>query len=283
MYYCGVCRSIGTHFGQIPRLGLTNETGMLAMILDAVCKSNKNVKTIRKPCVAHPHKKTLSVTNNGCVDYAALVNVLLAYHKLKDNWLDDRNVLAQTGSLMMFRAYKKAKKKNPELSDTIQKHLDELSQLEKSKCSSIDRAADPFSSLMRIIFTSYNALDENKFALMGKLGYNIGKWIYLIDALNDLEADIKKGSYNCLVYKYEYQDNENIEEFKAKVSEDFRFSLEMCLASISEAWEGLKDDLDDFTITQDAEHFLDNVFYLGMRQKTDNHLNGGIKGDDDNE
>lgn len=64
--------------------------------------------------------------------------------------------------------------------------------MEKSKCSSIDRAADPFSSLMRIIFTSYNALDENKFALMGKLGYNIGKWIYLIDALNDLEADIKR-------------------------------------------------------------------------------------------
>lgn len=264
-------------------MGLTNETGMLALILDAVCGTNKYVKTIRKPCVAHPHKKALSVINNGCVDYAALVNVLLAYHKLKDNWIDEKNILAQTGSLMMYRAFNKARRKNPELSNEIKKHLDELSGLEKSKCASIDRAAEPFSSLMRIIFTSYGNLDENIFALMGKLGYNIGKWIYLIDALYDLESDIKKRSFNCLIFKYEYKENEGIDAFKARVSEDLRFSLEMCLASISEAWEDLKNGFDDAVITKDAMHFMDNVFYLGMRQKTDICLNGRTKGDDDNE
>lgn len=275
MYYCGVCRSIGKNYGQIPRFGLTNETGMLALILDLVCSTNKDIQTIRKGCIAHPHKKTLSIVNNGCVDYAAAVNVMLIYNKLKDNWVDDKNILARSGTVVIKKAYKKAKKQHGELALILEKELSNLFDLEKIKCSSLDRAAEPFALIMKYIFSKYPGLDEIKFALMGKLGYNIGKWIYLIDALNDIKDDIKKERYNCLLYKYDYTLNENTDSFLERIKEEIRFSLEMCLASISDAWEDLKSSFDDSIETESAVGFIENIFYLGMRQTTDKCLSSG--------
>ncbi len=283
MYYCGVCRSIGKHYGQIPRFGLVNETGMLAMVLDVICHTNKHVKTLKRGCIAHPHKKTLSVINNDSADYAADVNVLLIYHKLKDSWYDNKNLLSEAGSLILKKAYLKASEKQAKLSGIIERNLKKLSELEKTNCSSIDRAADPFSEIMRDIFSMYPKLDENKFAHAGQLGYNIGKWIYLIDALNDLDEDIKNKSYNCLLLKYDYSKEENIQDFKKRIWDDLLFSFEMCLSAAADSWDSLTNDLDDTPCNKDALNYMNNVIYVGMRHKTMIQLNNNDKVDEKNE
>ena len=34
--------------------------------------------------------------------------------------------------------------------------------------------------------------------------YNIGRWIYILDAWDDLADDIKSGSYNAILLQFQY-------------------------------------------------------------------------------
>lgn len=268
MYYCGVCRSIGRNFGQLPRLGLVNEAAALALILSISSGKAGAPEISRRSCVSHPLKKSMSVINSDETDYAAAVNVMLVYFKLLDSWQDDKNIAARTAAFSLKGAFKKASKSYPIASDSIYFALKRLSALEKRACDSIDEAAEPFSSIMSDIFMwkDSDIFVQNPVLLdlLGKIGYNVGKWIYITDAVSDFDSDKKKGSYNVLAVKYKDRpDMDNV-----------RFILEMCLAGAAKAWEKIKEiqaygkNTDNINI-KNALGAVDNLFYIGMLRKTD--------------
>ena len=98
--------------------------------------------------------------------------------------------------MFFYRGVRKAKKRYPSVYESIKKCLDNLSCLEKEKCSEIDETADCFAKILEILFTPDFIENENTKRTLSWLGYNIGRWIYIIDAYNDLEKDIKKNNYN---------------------------------------------------------------------------------------
>lgn len=280
MYYCGVCKSIGKRYGNLQRFGLVNEMGMLALLLDCISGRADFMKYQVNRCIAHPVKKFPWVTESVYTDYAADVNVIFAYFKLKDSWQDDRNFFSALGARLFFRrAVNRAGQKNPTVYASVRRQLAGLSQAEKTLCQSLDEAAEFFARLMEDIFTEAPGIQEalqspseydteEKLVSLRELGYYIGKWVYLIDALWDLEEDCKHRHYNPILLRFQYTQEETLAQFKHRIREELEFVMHDALGHCTEAWQVLSRDLPDTSRVRDAKGFMENVLYLGMRAKT---------------
>lgn len=215
----------------------------------------------------HPMKKRKIVANTQIMDYVADMNVLLSWLNLEDKWNDDKSKIAYTGMLALKSAYKRVKSKYPHKSQVVINHLKKLSQLEDEHCDSIDEAAEPFAKLMEeIIQFDYLSWDKRNEKVIPWIGYHVGKWIYTIDAFDDLEKDIQNKAYNPFLYQYTYQ-GEDIAEFRAGLQRDAEFNLISTLSEIGRSFELL-----DFKQNKDI---VGNIIYLGMQKKTETILGRG--------
>jgi hypothetical protein len=280
MYYCGVCKSIGRQYGHIKRFGLVNEMGMLALLLDCISGNSENTAYNVKPCIAHPFRKSPAVTDSVYTDYGADVNVMFAYFKLIDSWHDDRKFFSAVGAEIGFRrAAVKAGRRNPSVYASMRENINGLNRAEKCRTASLDEVSHFFSSLMRDVFTEAPGIreclksdseydTEEKLVSLKNLGYYIGKWIYLIDALYDLEEDIKHNHYNPILLRFHYDRTETVATFKSRIQSELAFVMHDALGHCTRAWHILSEDLPDTPRVRDAKGFMENVLYLGMRAKT---------------
>ena len=196
------------------------------------------------------------------MDYAADMNVLLVSRKFIDDYNDDHNII----SLICSKFFTI---KPDETSFSKIKNMDNclsnIKQLEKNKCNRVDEIADCFAKLTEDIF-SVGLNEERK--ILKYFGYNIGKWIYTIDAYDDLVDDIKKKKYNPFIYEFNYK-NEDPVQFKNSLKEVVKFTLTHCLEESSKAFELIN-------IKKNKE-LIKNIIYLGMYDKTLKILDGGHK------
>lgn len=264
-YYCGVCKSIGKRHGQLERLTLNYDSTFLAVLLSAVAGERINVK--KKRCIAHPLKKRYIIRDSSIINYASDINILLAYYNQEDKRRDDGTFAPAAVMMLMSRAFKKLRKKYADKCSIIEKRLDDLIELEKAKCASMDMAAEPFAKLMEEV-TAYEPLCSNEIneKTLRWIGYNLGKWIYLLDAYDDLEKDIKAKNYNPLIYQYKYV-NKDIIEFKKEMHDKIEFNLTYSLNEVARAFE-----LFD---VKSNKGILENIIYMGMLRKTEKILGMG--------
>ncbi len=260
-YYCGVCKSIGKRHGQLKRMTLTYDAAFMALLLGSVM--NVETKLIKERCMVHPVKKHF-VTYNDIVDYSSDINIILAYNNIEDKWKDDRSKAALAGMAIFKSAYKKLTVEYADKCDIIIQRLDDLSRLEKAGCSSVDEAAEPFARLMETVL-DYEKLDDNTRQILRWMGYNIGKWIYLIDAFDDLEKDLKSSSYNPYLLQFKFEnEKEDVQSFKTRIKEQVEFTLLYCLGEASKAFALLD--------IKENKGILENIIYMGMLSKTDKIL-----------
>lgn len=249
-YYCGLCRSIGKR-NQAARLALSYEMTFLAILLSAV--GDDKITLRQKRCIAHPFRKRPSVTDDDAVEYSADMSILLDYLKLKDDVDDDKSVKAFVGMLFFSISVKKLKRKYPRQTAEIISQLNRLSLLEKNNSNSIDETADCFAKILSVLFTPDFISDTPTRRTLEWLGYNIGRWIYIIDAAADFEDDLKKGSYNPFGKKC--IDKENLE-----------ITLTYTLANAASAYELLDIKKND--------DILRNIIYIGLKNMQDHVLKG---------
>ena len=192
--YCGLCKSIGRRYGQIERLTLSYDCAFLALVLAAVSDgatfrpSNCGPRVYRgKRPIAEP---------SAILDYAADVNVLLAWYQAADDVADEKNVKSAAAKLALARAYRKAKKIHPALDREIQQSMTKLSRIEALKIASTDEPSDTFGRMLAEVILHAPMLPETERKAAEWMFYNLGKWIYLIDAWDDREKDQKSGNYN---------------------------------------------------------------------------------------
>lgn len=254
-YYCGLCKAIGKRCSQSARMGLSYDITFLALMLSSADSANADMKN--KKCLLHPTRENICVENDKAVDYAADMGVILAYLKKLDDWHDDKSIKALLSMWFLHRAVRKARKRHPDIYSGIKTQLDKLSELEKNACSEIDLTADCFAKILELLFSPDFISDKNEKRILAWIGYNIGRWIYIIDAYNDLEKDIKQKNYNTFAMRHK---NKTADEVKALLKEEqLDLTLTLTLENAASAYDLLK--------VYKNKEVLDNIIYTSLKLK----------------
>lgn len=182
-----------------------------AMLMD---DGKGNLKMCGKRCVASPFKKKCYVSGLQSLELAADSTVIFAYYKLCDNINDEsifKSLLARAGKLFVGKWFKKAAKYRPELAFETERYIKLLSGLEKENCASIDRMADCCGR----IFMNCGIYAGEKHEIITQILYDISRFIYLSDAIEDYNDDIKKKRYNPIKAAYNVEGKISPETEKA--------------------------------------------------------------------
>ena len=229
--YCGICKSIGKCAGQCARFTLTYDIAFMSAVIHNLTKTDVTVK--REHCIIHPIiKRPIAKPDDISLTLGSL-NVILAYFKVQDDIND--NGRGRALKILFSGAFKKCAKRNPELVKIVEDNYNELYKLEKAKEKSIDKIAHPFASLLAEL--SDSLLGDYKNENTYRYFYNFGKWIYLIDALDDYDKDVKKGNYNPFYQAYGAND---FNALKAEFGEEISFIMGATLNGIEESFNSLR-------------------------------------------
>jgi len=197
--YCGLCRTLGERYGTAARFILNYDFTFLAALLSR----GEEGETLHKRCMAHPVAGRDYYRSDDALALAADCSVILAWWQIRDAVSDEKGGKAlayrSTGAVLKG-AYEKARSLRPDFDRCTREQLEKLRQLENEKCPSLDRAADSFACLLQGI--ACEVADPVKQRVLEQLLYHLGRWIYLIDAADDLEKDFQSGSYNPLIYRF---------------------------------------------------------------------------------
>ena len=251
-YYCGLCKAIAKK-SQLMRLGLNNDLTFLSVLLSGVYQKEPEFKRNSR-CLMHSFKKHDEVIVNEVMDYTSDMNILLVYLKICDDAVDDKSVSKKGISALFRNTAEQIMKKYPNTSNIIINELKRLSVLETEKCESIDEVSDCFAKLLEAIFVPDFIENENARKILSWIGYNLGRWIYILDAYEDLEKDKSKNRYNPLIY-YKNEDFKN----------DIYNSMTYTLANIANAYDLLDIERNDTLIR--------NILYAGLPMKQESIFN----------
>lgn len=257
-YYCGLCICIKNNYGNLPRAVLNYDMTFLAVLLDALSDDKCNL--VLKRCLVHPMKKKPMIINNKAIEYAAFFNVTLAYFKLIDNVNDDKSKLSSVLAFFLKHYIKKVPENLQSNCELIKNKLIELANLEKNYDRiSIDELTDPFAALTGHILSLYPNDDASK-KILYNLGYNLGKWIYLIDAFDDLENDMKNNKFNAIAAIFN-KENLKFESFKPLIEDRIDFILVTSARNCFECLDSLP--------LKTNKDILFNILQLGLLEKMD--------------
>lgn len=258
--YCSLCGSMKKHFGILAPLSLSYDITFL--VLSRLCFLGTVPCFKAGRCKYNAAKKCNFCTNaDEELKYASAVSMMLFYFKVKDNISDGSFFKRLLMYLILPYAlikYKKAKKMYGEIALVIENAMTMQGETEKRNTDITDEAAHQSAYALGKIL-SYNINDED--GSIYRFGYGIGKWVYLIDAADDIEKDIKYNSYNVFVTKYDLKDGENANSIKDALGG----TMNMCAAFFTSAYEKIENK----TMTP----IMENIISDGMFIILDNVLN----------
>ncbi|MBQ9978094.1 MAG: hypothetical protein IJP21_05825 [Clostridia bacterium] len=242
--YCSLCKELGKSYGPFARLTLSYDFTFLALLNMSLKKDFCG--TERKLCKCNPLKKCNYLKEGSDLEMPAAAAMIMLYYKLLDNIADEKG-FKKIGYILIkpfFKsAHKKAAKSYPDIEKIVAEYICEQQALEKDNCQSIDKAADPTAKALAEIFALCSKNETDK-RVLNRMGYCIGRYVYLLDAYCDLEEDIKKDRYNPLKFS-----SENIKE-------NIAVQLNICISQTGAAMELL--NIEKF------KNILDNIVFLGL-------------------
>jgi hypothetical protein len=188
--YCGLCRTLGERHGQRARLSLTYDLTFLVLLLDSL--EEPELRRGEDRCLPHPLKKR-PWRRSKWTDYAADMNVALAYHKCLDDWNDEKKRARLAYAKALQGAYDRVKREWPGQCALIEEQLRALGELERQNSADLDGASACFGALMAGLLSAPGGFFEPQ---LRALGDALGRFIYVMDAVLDQEADARTGSWN---------------------------------------------------------------------------------------
>ena len=242
--YCGLCATLRQRHGLSGGMTLSNDLAFLSLLLNALYEPREQAG--RERCPLHPlkaHDYLLSPV----MAYAADMNVALAYHKCLDNWRDDRNALAAGEGALLRQAYRKVKDAYPDKCAAIEAWLDAIHDIEARNLLEIDPPMNATGRMLGELFVYPG--DETWSEELRTIGDGLGRFIYFMDAYEDLPLDARKGNYNPLKSLRDREDYEAL----------CKDALTMMIADATDAFESLP-------VVLDAD-IIRNVLYSGVWSK----------------
>ena len=242
-YYCGLCKTLKNSYGLRAQAALNFDMNFLAILLSGLYEPKLEMKNAR--CVMHPLKKHQECYNE-FVDYAAKMTIVLTYFKCEDDWLDEQKLSKQMYKKLINKAYSKVKEEYYDKVSNIEKCLHKINEYEKQDFNNLDEVSKCFGEVMGLI-CAYK--EDEWYSELYQLGFYLGRFIYFIDAYEDIEDDLEKGTYNPLKELYQTK------QFEEKCKD----ILELMISEATLAFERLP-------IIENAT-IIRNILYSGVWTK----------------
>lgn len=256
--YCGLCHAIRARYGRFHTLFLSYDMTFFALVLGCTAEDG-TAEGCR--CGASPFRKRRVCRDSAAIDWAADISVLLNYHKLRDSVRDEtgvRRFAARALLRIARRGYRRAAQRLPDADRAFADCIDELAVLEAARCNSIDRAADPAA---RLLAAAVPPTGDDRERILRQLFYHTGRWVYLIDACEDLAEDLAGGGYNPVALRFGLSGAD-----LPAVREPLERTLERSLVDICTAFDLLG-------ARRDAG-LIENIIWLGLPAVTRQVLDG---------
>ena len=254
--YCGLCRQLGEAFGPFAKLTLSYDFTFIAML--AMALKEEFAGFCKGRCMANPLKKKNCAAPTPELSLVAASAMALFYHKVRDN-IHDAKGIRKVGYWLLLPfaagARRKAKKRFPEVDAAFSGIMSSQFALEKEHTKSIDAAAEPTAAALRQMVSLLGGSPGEK-RILERFGYLLGRWVYLMDALDDLEDDARRHSYNPFLERWGISGALPSEAQKAEISSYGRGVLNITVAELGAAYELLE--------LKRYKPILDNIIYLGL-------------------
>lgn len=253
-YYCGLCKEIGSSYGQILRLGLSYDMAFLALMLASLSDDEDEIAS--EHCIIHHLARRPVLHNEPALRYAADMMMILGYENFLDDVRDgDKSRFHPMGQVLR-RASSRSAAAYPQIASRTKEALSRLYDLEGRSGAAVDEKADCFAEVMAVIFTGFRPAAAQE-RILQVFAENLGRWIYILDAMDDYSDDVKDGKSNPL-----FRQDQDRQQAATAVEPVLYYYL----GEISKAYELLQ--------IKKNKGILDNVIYMGLRRTTDEVLSG---------
>ncbi len=257
-FYCGLCKSIGKKCGQVMRFSTNYDVTFLNVLYHSLFDVDVVIK--EETCILGPFKKKPIVKDDEYTQVIVDVNNILGHYKCVDDILDNKSAGKwMFDKIILKRHYKKAKVNLEKIDSIVSKGYEKLRELEKENCASIDRVADPFAKIMQGI--AKELFKEKYTQEIGDMMYALGKWVYLVDAIDDIKDDYKDKKFNLFLVDYDFIDKKT---FLIDKNEQLRYVLWNCYNTISDNFNKIQ--------LSKYEGVLTNILWYGLKAKTEEML-----------
>lgn len=228
--YCGLCRALEARCGTAARFILNYDFAFLAVLLSPP----QAPETIHRACMAHPIAGRDYFPTSEALALAADCSVILAWWQLQDGIRDQgplEGAKYRAAAAALRGAYRRAGQARPDFDRSTREHLERLSRLEEARCPSIDQTAEEFAALLGNIGRQVE--DPVRARVLEQMLYHLGRWIYLVDAADDLREDFAQSRYNPLICRFGLTGGELTEEAR----ESLILSLDHSIRRMAAAYE----------------------------------------------
>ena len=231
--YCGLCHTLQRRYGFLSRFILNYDFTYLAILLS----SGEHQFPCQARCPASPLKPRSYYPGSDALDLAADESVILTYWQLMDGVADHgffKGLPYRFMTAVLRSAYRKAAALRPRFDAVTREQLQLLARLEKAQSSSLDKTADTFATILSAAADEIQDSVQNR--VLHQLLYHLGRWVYLIDAADDLKKDIAAGNYNPIVLRYDLKEGKLSPELRAQFVLTLDHSIHMA-ATAFELWD----------------------------------------------
>ena len=262
-FYCGLCKSIGKKCSEVMRFTTNYDITFLNVLYHAIFDQDVVIK--EETCVLGPFKKKPIVQDDELTQIIIDVNNILGHYKCVDDIKDNKSASKWMFDKMILKKHYKKAKVNLEVIDKLVSNgYEKLRELEKKECKSVDIVADPFANIMKGIAKE---LFKDKYNdSIGDMMYALGKWVYVVDAIDDIDDDYNGKKFNLFLFDYEYIDKKT---FLIEKHDDLEFILKNCYKTIVDNFNNLK--------VKKYEGVLTNILWYGIKAKTEEILSRSEK------
>ena len=198
-FYCGLCRELRERYGIPGQISLTYDMTFVVLLLSGLYEPP--TRKGKSHCAVHP-LKAQPVRKNEVTEYCADMNVILSYYKCLDDWKDEKKPLRYAYATLLKNSGRKHMSGYPKKMCRIQEALSELSRLEKQGETDVDLVAGCSGRIMEEVLVFREDMWEPS---LRRMGFYLGKFIYILDAYDDVEKDAENGNYNPFLGKYKME------------------------------------------------------------------------------
>lgn len=267
--YCGLCKQLGKAFGPFSRMMLNYDFAFLSLLSLGVAETCPGFQKER--CVANPLKKKPCLCRCDDSQFSASVAMVMLYYKARDNY-DDGGFWEKLGGLVLMpwanRARKKAVKLYPQMDEVIGREMAKQRLVEAQEDATVDAAAEPSARALAEIAKMIPA-EETDRRVLYRLGYLVGRWVYLVDALDDMEKDWKENGFNPYLRKFGITK-------KDAPNPDFTQAKQYAIEAIRLTAGELSNTYELLSLKR-YKPILDNIIYLGLKNTLDQVVQGKSK------